>query len=97
MFFINTFRKRRILRKINTIFESTFEIKHNAKLSKTILCDMYFPNQKIAVIFGDYDSTNKNIIELEKTDIKIFNIPYKEDIFLTSSRLLFVLTHNTNK
>lgn len=91
MFYLKTMKKRKIQQNISLVFETSYEIKYKHKLSRKITADMYFPTKNVAVLFGEYDNTDKNIIELEKLEIKIFNIPLDEDIFKTLGRLLYVL------
>lgn len=95
MFFINTYKRHIKEKHIIKLFETSYEIKKNFKVSKCTI-PLLFPKQRLAVIFGEYKNNDKNTIEIENAGLKIFNIPVNECIFTTCGRLLYILK-NTEK
>lgn len=91
MFFYNKYKRSRKTAHIREIFEKAYEMQFKVKLGKNIVMPILFPRQKLCIIHGEYDNTNKNIIEMEESGIKVFNIPYHEDVYKTCGRLLFIL------
>lgn len=91
MFFYNKYRNYRKTVHIKEIFEKTYEMQFKSKLGKNIVLPILFPRQKLCVIFGDYDNTDKKIIEIEESGIKVLNIPQSEDLYKSCGRLLYVL------
>ena len=92
MFYANTLKRRQKVRRLANIFEKCFEIQRNCKVLNYKI-PLLFPKQKIAVEFGGYDRYNTKTINLEKTGIRIFNIPDNEDVFHTAGRLLYVINN----
>lgn len=93
MFYINKIKRERKISQLLTIFKS-YDLKTKFKIDDYVVC-MYFPEQKIVVDFGKYNSKDKRTMHLEKKGIKIFNIEKSEDIFSATGRLIFILKNNS--
>lgn len=93
MLFINTYKRHKKVKQLSAIFEPSYEIKKNFKISKHTLC-MLFPKYRLAVEFGEYDNSSKRTIELEKAGLRIFNVPDMECIFQTAGRLLYIINNS---
>ncbi|QIH04849.1 hypothetical protein [Dasineura jujubifolia toursvirus 2a] len=90
MFYLNHMRKNKKVKQIMSVFQTSYEIKKDYKIGKHSV-PIFFPTQGLAVQFGEYDNTAKSTSEIENAGLKIFNVPYKEDILNTISRLMYVL------
>lgn len=90
MFFYHTYKNHTKKAHIIQVFQSSYDIKKNYKILKYNAA-LLFPKYRVLVEFGEYNKDSKKTIELEKAGLKIFNVPNGECIFLTCSRLLYVL------
>lgn len=91
MFFMRHMKRKSIVDKIKTVLESTYEIKHNHKITfkgKQHKTMMYFPSAEVAV---EFNHETAKIKELESTPVYVFVAYEDDDPLITISRLLFVI------
>lgn len=93
MFYLKHWRRLKKIKILRKIFEQSYNIKEDYKVGKYTI-PFFFYDGRIAVYFGEYNSSENKVIELEKSGVKIFNIPDNEDIFQTVGRLLYVVRYS---
>lgn len=86
-------RRSKKIKFLRQMFEPSFILKEKFKVGKHTT-PLFFYDSRIAIFFGEYDSSERKVIELEKLGVKIFNIPDSEDIFQSAGRLLYVVKSN---
>lgn len=90
MFFYNTYKRRRLIRKIQEIFSSAFQSQIKMKIGKDYV-PLIFPKYQLALIFECNEDVQKRKLELEKIGVKVFVIGNNEDIFKIINRLIYIL------